>query len=260
MPADETGLAGTRAAEMQTPHAYSVEAIFARAERVFEHRVDQLLQAKRHKALKAGTPFNARKAKRDARTVAGREKLDALVRRLADLAMVQEAILGDGGREVVTGVLNGAAAAVIGVGALRSEKEQECVADGSSSKDEGEVKDLLDSSSCSDDSVAAALGKEIDGAEAVTEKSGDRHMYQATESVVNFVLDCDDEPERVGVNGRGSHASRELDGYSGQEHVMGCGPNVEVYAAHQAGVQDGAPAGYYVQWSPPYAVPQSAAL
>lgn len=71
----------------------TVNAIFDRAERCFENRVAQLLQEKRSKAEETGAPLNPRKAKRDARTAAGREKLDGLVRRLADLALVQEKII-----------------------------------------------------------------------------------------------------------------------------------------------------------------------
>lgn len=71
----------------------SVSEIFDKAERFFEVRVTQLLNEKRIKAEENGTVLNARKAKRDARTAAGREKLDALVRRLADLALIQERII-----------------------------------------------------------------------------------------------------------------------------------------------------------------------
>ena len=71
----------------------TVSEIFDKAERFFEVRVSQLLNEKRMKAEENGTVLNARKAKRDARTAAGREKLDALVRRLADLALIQERII-----------------------------------------------------------------------------------------------------------------------------------------------------------------------
>lgn len=90
---------------------YTVAGIFSRAERVFEQRVDVLLRVKRDKAIQTGAPFNARKAKRDARTVAGREKLDALVRRLADVAAAQHAVLRVPQRAAVAGALDGAAAA-----------------------------------------------------------------------------------------------------------------------------------------------------
>lgn len=71
----------------------TVADIFEKAERYFEMRVSQLLREKRLKAEENGTALNARKAKRDARTAAGREKLDALVRRLSDLALLQEHII-----------------------------------------------------------------------------------------------------------------------------------------------------------------------
>lgn len=145
-------------ADTPQPARHSVSAIFQRAERVFERRVDQLLQAKRHKAVQAGTPFNARKAKRDARTVAGREKLDALVRRLADLAVVQEAVLGQQATQDVANLLDGAAAVVLGVAAL-AVREKCC----------------LETSSCSDEE----------------KKDDERTLFAATESVVNFVLEDD---------------------------------------------------------------------
>lgn len=71
----------------------TVADIFDKAERYFELRVTQLLREKRLKAEENGTALNARKAKRDARTAAGREKLDALVKRLSDLAIMQEQII-----------------------------------------------------------------------------------------------------------------------------------------------------------------------
>lgn len=167
---------------------HNVASIFARAERVFERRVDQLLQAKRHKALQAGTPFNARKAKRDARTVAGREKLDALVRRLADLATVQENVLGDSGCKKVASLLDGAAAVLMGVTALTMNNDKH-------------DSDCLETSSCSDDcSVTEAKSKDPDAPDVPIHT--DRHIYASTESVVNFVLACDDDDPRAVPYGR----------------------------------------------------------
>ena len=177
MPADAAAPVVMRSSSPSSA-CHTVQSIFARAERVFERRVDQLLQAKRHKALQAGTPFNTRKAKRDARTVAGREKLDALVRRLADLAAVQEAVLGEDGSKKVASVLDGATAVLMGLSALTlaQEKDAEC----------------LETSSCSDDcSVSDPKVKDSDPPDLSLHS--DRHLFPATESVVNFVLACDDD-------------------------------------------------------------------
>ena len=253
----------------------SVDAIFERAERVFERRVDQLLLAKRAKATAAGTPFNARKAKRDARTVAGREKLDALVRRLADLAIAQEAVLNCQDRQNVATSLQGAAAVVLAVSASISDTQveqpitnvstlslpEENIEDSTKSIPNDRVndsgKDLFDTSSCSDDCYDAMpmmpLMKDIrdvsdnDDKDIITTTTSSRHiirsgnnnvdyipnfhssssinnsndasqshhltnaqsimplshrvsstvphapLFEATESVVNFVLECDDE-------------------------------------------------------------------
>eukprot|EP00177_Eucheuma_denticulatum_P008606 GFKZ01015663.1.p1 GENE.GFKZ01015663.1~~GFKZ01015663.1.p1 ORF type:complete len:252 (+),score=44.16 GFKZ01015663.1:454-1209(+) len=197
----------------------SVTAIFERAERVFERRVDQLLHLKRIKARAAGTAFNARKAKRDARTVAGREKLDALVRRLADLASMQERALGERRAKEVVDALEIAAKAVVGVAALGLKCEDGDEVEGVEGKQahrgvargagEGEVegdgegsKDMLETSSCSDDcSVGGCLTgfreyKEGDDGERRQGRvDGDRDLFLATESVVKFVLGCDDEKE-----------------------------------------------------------------
>lgn len=242
----------------EAPH--SVAAIFARAERVFESRVDQLLQLKRIKARAAGTTFNARKAKRDARTVAGREKLDALVRRLADLATVQEKALGEQRAREATAALDSATGALIGVAALAAmgearirerveslegyEREEfgetrfegrEC-GEGERRCDEGEVgKDLLDTSSCSDDcSVGGCLAAFKDfrdanendthtpsvGASPV-EKDG--YIFPATESVVNFVLGCEDEyvEQREGHCGKLLPVHRQVDGFVTQRAHVG---------------------------------------
>lgn len=234
----------------------SVAAIFARAERVFESRVDQLLQLKRIKARAAGTTFNARKAKRDARTVAGREKLDALVRRLADLATVQEKALGEQPAREAAGALDSAAGAVIGVAALAAMRdasiregaeslegyegeefgetrfgERECGV-GERRCDDGEVgKDLLDTSSCSDDcSVGGCLAafkdfRDTNENETRTPSMGaspvekDRYIFPATESVVNFVLECEDEHVEQMREGRGEKlvpVHQQIDGCSGQ--------------------------------------------
>lgn len=177
------------------PH--SVEAIFSRAERVFECRVEQLLHAKREKAVTTGNAFNARKAKRDARTVAGREKLDALVRRLADLATAQRMVLCTCGREKVATGLDGLAAAVLGIVALHVAVE--------SSHPQTRSVDLMDSSSCSEDGVVLAGAREPSTSlprDSKTnqnqdlrpkEKFPDGRLFLATQSVVDFVLDCDDE-------------------------------------------------------------------
>lgn len=253
----------------------SVDAIFFRAERVFESRVDQLLLAKRAKATAAGTPFNARKAKRDARTVAGREKLDALVRRLADLAIAQETVLNHQDRQNVTKSLQGAAAVVLAVSASISDTQveqpitEENIEDSTKSISNDRVneftnnvadsgKDLFDTSSCSDDcyeanpmmplmkdirDVSDNDDKEIGSTTTISSKhhmrSGNNNvdyipnfhssssinksndvsqshhltnaqsiiplshpvsstvphapLFEATESVVNFVLECDDD-------------------------------------------------------------------
>lgn len=71
----------------------TVAEIFDLAERCFEMRVAQLLHEKRTKAERNGVFLNTRKAKRDARTAAGKEKVDALVRRLANLALIQERVI-----------------------------------------------------------------------------------------------------------------------------------------------------------------------
>lgn len=170
---------------------HSVNAIFARAERVFERRVEQLLQAKRAKALAAGAPFNARKAKRDARTVAGREKLDALVRRLADLASVQEAALPPEARSIIAAKLDASAAAVLAVAALAAEPERAKL-----TKEKDELKDL-DTSSCSDDSssVGAKDSPEPDALDVMPRPA--HALYPATKSVVEFVLQCDDDLDPV---------------------------------------------------------------
>lgn len=248
----------------EAPH--SVAAIFARAERVFESRVDQLLQLKRVKARDAGTTFNARKAKRDARTVAGREKLDALVRRLADLATIQEKALGELRAREAAATLDSAASAVVGVAALAAMREAvvrerldvaeefeqgdfaetpfevkefgEC--EGERRGDDGEVgKDLLDTSSCSDDcSVGGCLTafkdfrdsneKEVctPGMNALPAEK-DRHIFPATESVVNFVLECEDEHVEH-VDGSLDVSlfpvrQQPVDGYSGLGPLMGSG-------------------------------------
>ncbi|PXF43101.1 hypothetical protein BWQ96_07187 [Gracilariopsis chorda] len=175
--------------------AVSVQDIFARAERVFERRVDQLLQAKRRKAAVARLPFNARKAKRDARTVAGREKLDALVRRLADLATIQQALLGEKGTTLVSSILDGATAAALGVAALTAlpvpdeQPEEHQPTQQPSVKEE---KDCIETSSCSDDCSVGAVAK--DEMHELVDGVNQQRMYRATESVVNFVLDCDDDP------------------------------------------------------------------
>ncbi|KAI0563950.1 hypothetical protein FGB62_32g011 [Gracilaria domingensis] len=183
----------------------SVDAIFARAERVFERRVDQLLQAKRRKAALARAPFNARKAKRDARTVAGREKLDALVRRLADLATVQQMLLGDDATKLVTNILDGAAAAALGVAALHAnpvpEQQPEQPAPPCQAAAVKEEKECIETSSCSDDCSVGAVAK--DDMRELVDGVNQLRMYHATESVVNFVLDCDDDQDCVPIS---SHA------------------------------------------------------
>eukprot|EP00178_Gracilaria_changii_P007781 TRINITY_DN242_c0_g3_i1.p1 TRINITY_DN242_c0_g3~~TRINITY_DN242_c0_g3_i1.p1 ORF type:complete len:288 (+),score=67.34 TRINITY_DN242_c0_g3_i1:186-1049(+) len=185
--------------ECSTVSAVTVDAIFARAERVFERRVDQILHAKRQKAACSGASFNARKAKRDARTVAGREKLDALVRRLADLATVQQMLLGKSATALVTNVLDGATAAALGVAALHAkpapqppQPPQPTVP--SEPPVVKEEKELIETSSCSDGSVGAVAKDDM-------REFDDDHkplrMYHATQSVVNFVLDSDDEHDAV---------------------------------------------------------------
>lgn len=181
-----------------------------------------MLQQKRHKARLAGTTFNARKAKRDARTVAGREKLDALVRRLADLASLQEAALGPSRSAAVLTALDVSAAALVGAAALlAATAPPEPVAENPVVFEPPEVgnvvvgprdvvRDVLDTSSCSDDGCSVGcLGnyKELRDvladvvAEPVTPAGGvgtpplkDGEIFSATESVVNFVLRCDEEP------------------------------------------------------------------
>lgn len=164
---------------------------------MFEYRVEQLLHAKREKAVTTGNAFNARKAKRDARTVAGREKLDALVRRLADLATAQRMVLCTCGRRAVSTGLDGLAAAVLGIVALHVAVE--------ASQPESRSVDLMDSSSCSDDGVVLANAREPSAPlqcaakpsqahdSRVKETFPDGRMFLATQSVVDFVLDCDDE-------------------------------------------------------------------
>lgn len=182
--------------ENLSTNPHNVDAIFSRAERVFEYRVEQLLHAKREKAVTTGNAFNARKAKRDARTVAGREKLDALVRRLADLATAQRMVLCTCGRRAVSSGLDGLAAAVLGIFALH-------VADESSQSHLRPV-DLMESSSCSDDGVLANAREPSTSIRCTSkpdqvhdsrtkETFPDGRMFMATQSVVDFVLDCDDE-------------------------------------------------------------------
>lgn len=171
---------------LRSAESHSVAQIFERAERVFERRVEQLLHLKRVKARAAGTQFNARKAKRDARTVAGREKLDALVRRLADLATVQEKMLSEDQKKHVGDVLEGAARVVAGMAALKAGeelKERE-----KRNEEAAEVKEALDTSSCSDDcSVSGSYA---------TKENGKEGMFGVTESVVNFVLRCEEDEEK----------------------------------------------------------------
>lgn len=213
--------------EVPSEPSNSVTAIFERAERVFERRVDQLLHLKRIKARAAGTAFNARKAKRDARTVAGREKLDALVRRLADLATMQERALGERRAKEVVDALECAAKAVVGVAALGLRAEDEDAVEGDDGKQgqggegegegeregeregegegEGEGdggKDMLETSSCSDDcSVGGCLmGLRESGDDEDRRQGrgyGEHDLFLATESVVNFVLGCDDDKEEI---------------------------------------------------------------
>lgn len=226
----------------------TVAGIFARAERVFERRVDQLLQLKRHKARVAGTAFNARKAKRDARTVAGREKLDALVRRLADLAALQEAALGPERSATVISALKVSATALVGAAALAAANAPPVVSPTPDQTDLGTAhelsapavaefeptgiaavpmratvvtpavgqdngRDVLDTSSCSDDccSVAGCLTNFKDFRDTLSDVVADpvspdhpirtpppamqcdSHIFPATESVVNFVLECDED-------------------------------------------------------------------
>lgn len=71
----------------------TVTEIFDRAERCFEKRVEEIFHGKHKKAEQNGAILNARRAKRDARAAAGKEKVEALVRRLADLAVTQERVI-----------------------------------------------------------------------------------------------------------------------------------------------------------------------
>lgn len=296
----------------------SVAAIFARAERVFERRVDQLLHVKRAKARVAGTPFNARKAKRDARTVAGREKLDALVRRLADLAAIQEKALGEKNAASEAAKLDAAAVAVVAFAAL-AHREKEARTDHDQVRyldvrpvddyvddpayinppdfstqeiteyvapefaeyvprspppyvphdmpvqvspmspeyaapvldpveravceDPDSNRDVLDTSSCSDDASLTggpanfkdALEPDVCDVAADPRRvvhhqqlhrqprkgtDRDRHIFPATESVVNFVLECDDDGHNAAVQHPGSlyrADMRHADRYPGFE-------------------------------------------
>lgn len=203
----------------------NVDAIFLRAERVFEQRVDTLLHAKRCKALQSGAAFNARKAKRDARTVAGREKLDALVRRLADLAAAQHALLSHQSRRIISQALDGTAAAVIGIAAYQATPAPSPSAATSTATTSPITTtttnniDVVanDGSSCSDDSMQVSLlpvegqqkkfqqlqqrQREIvhlqhgHGNKQFAFGNANQHMFLATQSVVDFVLDCEDEEE-----------------------------------------------------------------
>lgn len=329
-PTSAAAVSGAVAAAAAGPPS-TVAAIFARAERVFERRVDQLLHVKRAKARAAGTPFNARKAKRDARTVAGREKLDALVRRLADLAAVQENALGHIRAREEAAKLDAAAAAILGFAALAelakdtlpqhptyvdphilphylndasyvnpqemreyvpvelpefvprspppyvvrdlpvqlSPMSPEYAAPAVEPvetvvcEDPDASRDALDTSSCSDDaSLTGGLASFKDALEPDVcdvasdprrvhqqqyhhSKKGadrDRHIFPATESVVNFVLECDEESHNSVVQQHGGtlyggdmrHAAATYPGFEGYDNRFPTRPIYERYDCRRA--------------------------
>ncbi len=170
----------------------TVAEIFERAERCFEMRVAQLLREKREKAEETGAVLNPRKAKRDARTAAGKEKLDALVRRLADLAVVQERVIAlhCPDPHIVGKVLHGAAGIWLSAAATSPlvvgiDKEL------ARSKDLNAYRELLD-----------VRGKSSDGGSFFDGQEQPGSMFHATKSVVNYVLGSDSEAEYTSYSPR----------------------------------------------------------
>ena len=160
--------------------------IFDRAERCFEHRVAQLLHEKRLKAEETGAPLNPRKAKRDARTAAGREKLDGLVRRLADLALIQERVIANHckNQHLVSQSLDGVAAiwlsALAASIAQRDDEQEQLRREKEDARNAMQMEHMH-----SERSNAEQRQQQLQQSEDV--------MFDATKSVVQFVLGADDD-------------------------------------------------------------------